>query len=101
MFSKNVYKEARKISEIIGAFAVIGIVGGVIYAFVHTESDAGYIIAFCSALILLVAYICTLVSHIGENIASLTKTENAKPTAKESFEHLLQDVKHPDKTDKP
>ena len=100
MITKNVYKEARRVSEIIGVFALIGIVGGAIYACVHTESNAGCIVAFCSAFILLVAYICTLVSHIGENIASLTKAEDAKPSAKESFERLVQNVKHPDKTDK-
>lgn len=98
MFSKNVYKEARRVSETIGVFAVIGIVGGAIYAFVHTESDTGCIVAFCSAFILLVAYICAIVSHIGENIASLTKTEDAKQTAKESFERLVQNVKNPDKS---
>jgi xanthosine utilization system XapX-like protein len=100
MISKNVYKEARMISEIIGIFALIGIVGGVIYALVHIESNAGYIVAFCSVFLLLVVYICTMVSHIGENMASLTKAEDANPTAKESFERLLRDVKHPDKTDK-
>lgn len=100
MISKNVYKEARIVSIIIRYLAFIGIAGGLIYKwFISNTSNSGYIVAFCSVLLLLVAYICTMVSNIGENIASLTKTENSKPTAKESFERLLRDVKHPDKTD--
>ncbi len=105
MFSKNVYKEARKISEIIGIFAVIGIVGGVVYSLTHvwfyTGTNAGFIVVFCSVFLLLVAYICAMVSHIGENIASITQAEDAKQTAKESFARLVQKVKNPDKTDKP
>jgi hypothetical protein len=101
MFTKNVYKEARSISEVIGIFALIGIVGGLAYEwFVVNITDVGYVVAFSSALILLVAYICTMVSHVGENIASLTQAEDAKPTARESFERLLRNVKHTDKTDK-